>query len=372
MTQIFLIRHGQADGNLYRRCQGQTDTPLSTEGLAQLPYLTKRFASLELACVYSSDLQRAYTTAKAVVGERSIPLVADARLREIRCGAWENRAWGNIDYDDPAMQDAFLHDPARWSVPGAESFAALEHRLMEALTEIGERHPGETVAVACHGMAIRTILAAVQGVPSERVSSVTLPSNTGVCLLNYDKGHFAVVCVNDVSHLPVPPRVPFRDNEPERNTDLRYTPFDTKNGRELYIRCYADAWRGAHGSLSGFSADACWQSAVFCAREDPEALQAAWWGDRFAGVISLDEVRSAPDAGWISFLYVVPELRHKTFGTQLLGAAVTRYRELGRPSVRLTVAPTNPALRFYDKMLFRCIGKIKGVRKDLFLMEKTI
>ena len=44
MTQIFLVRHGQSEGNLFRRVQGQTDVELTADGKAQLPYLTKRFA----------------------------------------------------------------------------------------------------------------------------------------------------------------------------------------------------------------------------------------------------------------------------------------------------------------------------------------
>ncbi|MBQ3277437.1 MAG: histidine phosphatase family protein, partial [Oscillospiraceae bacterium] len=53
MTQIFLIRHGEAEGNLYRRAQGQTDSPLTPKGREQIASLTPRFASVPLAAVYS-------------------------------------------------------------------------------------------------------------------------------------------------------------------------------------------------------------------------------------------------------------------------------------------------------------------------------
>ena len=51
MTQIFLVRHGQSEGNLFRRVQGQTDVELTADGKAQLPYLTNRFAETPLAAV---------------------------------------------------------------------------------------------------------------------------------------------------------------------------------------------------------------------------------------------------------------------------------------------------------------------------------
>ena len=68
MTQIFLVRHGQSEGNLFRRVQGQTDVELTADGKAQLPYLTKRFAETPLAAVYTSPLRRAEETAAAIVG----------------------------------------------------------------------------------------------------------------------------------------------------------------------------------------------------------------------------------------------------------------------------------------------------------------
>ena len=56
MTQIFLVRHGQSEGNLFRRVQGQTDVELTADGRAQLPYLTKRFA--ETCLLYTSPSPR--------------------------------------------------------------------------------------------------------------------------------------------------------------------------------------------------------------------------------------------------------------------------------------------------------------------------
>ena len=75
MTQIFLVRHGQSEGNLFRRVQGQTDVNLTADGKAQLPYLAKRFAETPLAAVYTSPLRRAEETAAAIVGGRDIPFL---------------------------------------------------------------------------------------------------------------------------------------------------------------------------------------------------------------------------------------------------------------------------------------------------------
>ena len=76
--------------------------------------------------------------------------------------------------------------------------------------------------------------------------------------------------------------------------------------------------------------------------------------------------------GWIAFLYVVPELRGHHCGIQLVGTAAIRFRQLGRRAMRLTVAPENPALGFYEKAGFVRVGTEAGALGDLLVMEWTL
>ena len=200
MTQIFLVRHGQSEGNLFRRVQGQTDVELTADGKAQLPYLTKRFAETPLAAVYTSPLRRAEETAAAIVGGRDIPVFVDKRLIEMCFGAWEMRPWGEVNLESPELKRAFLHDPDRWHVPGSEAHTAVQKRMLAAMTDIARANDGKTVAVASHGMAIRAFLACILGVPSERIfDGVPLVNNTSVTLLRFENDTFSVLYVNDTT-----------------------------------------------------------------------------------------------------------------------------------------------------------------------------
>ena len=360
MTQIFLVRHGQSEGNLFRRVQGQTDVELTADGKAQLPYLTKRFAETSLAAVYTSPLRRAEETAAAIVGGRDISVFVDKRLIEMCFGAWEMRPWGEVNLESPELKRAFLHDPDRWHVPGSEAHTAVQKRMLAAMTDIARANDGKTVAVACHGMAIRAFLARILGVPSERIfEDVPLVNNTSVTLLRFENDTFSVIYVNDTTHLPAPPYTPFRENGKAggpRCYDLRYRPFDPDAGQE----------RGAHGTTEGFNASACWLSAQLHSAEAPGCITEALVENEFAGILTLDERRGRERGiGWIAFLYVVPELRGHHCGIQLVGTAAMRFRQLGRRAMRLTVAPENPALGFYEKAEAGALG-------DLLVMEWTL
>ena len=105
----------------------------------------------------------------------------------------------------------------------------------------------------------------------------------------------------------------------------------------------------------------------------PGCITEALLENEFAGILSLDERRGRERGiGWIAFLYVVPELRGHHCGIQLVGTAATRFRQLGRRAMRLTVAPENPALGFYERAGFVRVGTETGALGDLMVMEWTL
>ena len=85
-TTVYIIRHAEAEGNVYRRCHGQYNALLTTRAYKQLPYLAKRFENVPLAAVYSSDLFRARVTAQAVAEPHHLSVETRPVLREIDMG----------------------------------------------------------------------------------------------------------------------------------------------------------------------------------------------------------------------------------------------------------------------------------------------
>lgn len=378
MTRIFLVRHGEAEGNLYRRAQGQTDVPLTPRGKQQVALLAGRFENETIHAAYASDLTRAYETAVAAVAAHGLTVTKEPRLREMHLGVWENRPWGDLTWEDPEQMRLFGADPARWSTPGHEDFYALQQRMKEALLDIAAAHPDQTVLCASHGMAIRCLVALLKGVASENFNEIPHGDNTAVALLTAENGELTVEYFNDNSHLPeaLSPfsgQLWWKRRSGSDTQSLRYEPFDLENGRELYLACYRDAWCLAHGSLEGFDEDACWRGALLRAADSPEALLAAYRHETFTGILALDERRGrAAGKGWISFCYITPESRGIRCGIQLIGTAVARYRSLGRKSLCLTVAPSNPARGFYEHVGFTAVGTEPGAVEPLLVMEMPL
>ena len=86
MTTIYLIRHAEAEGNLYRRIHGWYDALITGNGYRQIQALEGRFPGVSVDAVYSSDLFRTKTTAKAISLPKHLELHTDPGLREVHMG----------------------------------------------------------------------------------------------------------------------------------------------------------------------------------------------------------------------------------------------------------------------------------------------
>jgi probable phosphoglycerate mutase len=109
MTRIYLIRHAEAEGNLYRRIHGHYDSLITENGYRQIEALRRRFETIPLDAVYSSDLFRTVATAEAICRLHDLKPVTRPDLREVNMGAWEDRTWGEVARTDAAQLSLFNH-----------------------------------------------------------------------------------------------------------------------------------------------------------------------------------------------------------------------------------------------------------------------
>ena len=54
-TTLYVIRHAEAEGNLYRRIHGQYNSNVTANGLRQIEALEARFRDIPVDAVYASD-----------------------------------------------------------------------------------------------------------------------------------------------------------------------------------------------------------------------------------------------------------------------------------------------------------------------------
>jgi len=380
MTKVYLIRHAEAEGNIYRRAQGWFDGAVSAKGQRQIAALAERFRDIPVDALYSSDLSRTKATAGAILKYHPPELHTDPRLRELNMGPWENRPFGDLLYENPKLMHDFNDDPDAWFVEGAETFPQLQRRIREAVTDIAARHDGQTIVCVSHGMAIRALLADIMGVGSKEIFKVAHGDNTSVNLLEAEGDTLRIVFDNDAGHLTPDISTFARQDWWKKagtvdNNNMRFQRLDPKKNPNRYLDFYRKTWLAVHGDLEGFYAPSYLDAAVRHAEANPDALVTIVRPDgTLAGIVELDTERCADEgAGWLCLCYVEEECRRCQIGAQLIGHAVSLFRDLGRRCIRLCVYEGNAgAIAFYEEFGFRTVGETEGVSSRLLIMEKEL
>ncbi len=380
MTTIYLIRHAEAEGNLYRRIHGWYDSLVTDNGFRQIAALEARFRDIPVDAVYASGLYRTNTTARAVYLPKGLPLRLDPDLREIHMGDWEDRTWGEMRHFHLEEMERFNATDPTWRAPNGENFDEEGRRMEKALVRIARAHPDQTAAVFSHGTAIRQALSRVTGLPPEEQRTMGHSDNTAVSCLTWDGERFRVVFEGDNSHLDESISTLARqhwwrkEGGQAADVNLWYRPLEWPAERERYLTAREEAWRSTHVNGPGFRPEDFLSPVRERLSRTPWGATAAMSGGEPAGILELDTLRYREEgAGYIPFCYIVPERRGQGLGVQLIGQAVSFFRPLGRDRLRLRCAPYNlRAQRFYAKYGFVKVGEEQGGRVPLDILEKYI
>ena len=329
MTRIFLIRHAEAEGNIYRRAHGHYEGQITGRGFTQMEFLRKRFEAETIDAVYSSDLTRTRVTASALAEPRGLPIDTTERIREVNIGVWEDLPWGEIEHSDPEQFDYFNNDPARWNIPGGEDYANIRTRMCDFLKEIGQKHDGGRGAVAAfsHGFAIRAFTCEMLGYPSHETTKVPYCDNTAVALVQYDNGKLTLEYSGDNSHL-----------QNENSTFARQTWW--RGVREKGLR---------FKNLLSFEKESK-QRKLYGASRNFKGF-AAYLEDEEVGRL---ELGVDGDGGRIERIRVEPGFRRRGYGVQLIGQAVSVCRKHG--GGKLQAPATDDSAEFFIKHGFKRVS----------------
>ena len=210
MTEIYLVRHCEAMGNVKRLFQGSTDLDISETGAEQLEYLKRRFENIPLDRVYTSPLIRAYKTALAVIGDKKLTPIKCDGLREMGGGIVEGKPFTEAFGENPELAEIWDKHPQDFAPEGGEPMRDAYERIWNTVKEIAADNCGKTVACASHGGVIRCLLCRLLYGDISHLAEMGWSDNTAVTLLRFGgEEKPEVVFYNDASHLP-PELIPKR------------------------------------------------------------------------------------------------------------------------------------------------------------------
>jgi len=201
MARLILIRHGETDYTSQGRYCGFSDPSLNEKGVKQSEKLAIRLKEARVDKVYSSDLKRAYESAKIIFKNNPIKEIAD--FREMNFGLFEGLRYEEIIKVYPKLYREWINNPLRVKIPSGEGLVELEKRVKERLSFIFSQDAGKTIALVSHGGPIRVILSEVLKCDSKMFWQVN-QDLAALSIVDYPKdSQPVIVSNNDSSHLAI-------------------------------------------------------------------------------------------------------------------------------------------------------------------------
>ncbi len=207
--KLYLVRHGQSEGNLTHIFQGPEEN-LTALGKKQAEFLAHRFESIPVDYILASPYIRAQQTAEYISAVKKIPITHNPLLVE--------KKWGSVltgkSRDNPEIQkvkdlliEKELSDP-EFRDTTEERFIDVRARAVAFLNfAVTLNQTYNNIAVISHGHFLRVLFATIihgPEVPAKLfrdLFNTTSMHNTGITVADYDGKNWHIVTLNDHAHL---------------------------------------------------------------------------------------------------------------------------------------------------------------------------
>jgi probable phosphoglycerate mutase len=200
-TEIILVRHGETAWNAEGRIQGHLDIALNDIGLAQAAAVGSRLRRERFDAIYSSDLARAFETARPIVNGADRIITRDARLRERHLGILQGLTGEEAMAGQPHAWHVFKARHVAEPLEDGESLGAFATRALEFLDRLVALHPGGRVIVVTHGGVLDAAYRRAMAMPLSAPRDFPI-YNASINVLRHGSGEWKIESWADVSHLP--------------------------------------------------------------------------------------------------------------------------------------------------------------------------
>lgn len=188
---IYFTRHGETEWNKADKIQGWLDSPLTENGVEMGKNLSEIAKDIKFDSIYSSDLGRAYNTAKLIVPEREI--IKTPLLREIDVGSWSGHPFSEAKDIDPKAYDLYFNKPDKYIREDGEDFYQLNNRVNKFFEEYVYNSKDENILIVSHGITIISIFNIMENIPIEKFWTNRVRRNGEFNIAKYENGKFEII-----------------------------------------------------------------------------------------------------------------------------------------------------------------------------------
>lgn len=153
---LYLFRHGKTASNERHAYLGNTDEPLSSDGIQRLQVQKEAMAGRlpHPSVVYTSGMRRTAQTASILFPE--IPQYPITAFREMNFGVFERKNFE--DLKDDLDYRRWVDSGCTIACPNGESMESFQARVANDFLKLLEQHPDDPLVFVVHGGTIMALL----------------------------------------------------------------------------------------------------------------------------------------------------------------------------------------------------------------------
>ena len=203
-TKIFIVRHGQSQGNATHVYLGHTDLDLSELGKEQARLTAERLKNEKIDAVYSSDLLRAHNTALPHAAMRGLEVIDSKSFREVFIGDWEGMYVPDLKERYPKeFMVEWVENFGTFRAPNGESVQEATDRFYKEAERVARENEGKTILIASHAAVIRGFWGRISNIAPENLAEAfPFPANASFSVLTYGDEGFVPVRFSVNDHIP--------------------------------------------------------------------------------------------------------------------------------------------------------------------------
>jgi probable phosphoglycerate mutase len=199
-TVIYLVRHGESEGNKAKMMRGREDFNLTSEGKRQAKAIARVAKEWKISAIFTSPLIRAKKTAKFIGRETKINPQIDEGFINIQLGVWEGKRQDWVSKNYPEEWSIWKTKPEILMFPGFEPLSKVSRRAYESLLKRTKEYTGRKICIVTHRAVLKCLIAKLLEIKAPYYWKIRM--NTGsYSRIVYDGKMYYLDIFNEINHL---------------------------------------------------------------------------------------------------------------------------------------------------------------------------
>lgn len=202
--KVYIIRHGETEYNKRGILQGNINSPLLEESVKKARELNKWADNIDFDIVMSSNLDRAFNTAKIIIDDK-YDIQKNDDISEMTFGSWQGRTKEEIfenEFEKEQYNNYFFNPQNYVNINGGESFLDIIKRANSFLDNLRsmQKKGLSNILVVTHGAFIKAVTMLVKGNTIDKFWEEPFVYNLSLTLLEVGNEEINLLLESDLDY----------------------------------------------------------------------------------------------------------------------------------------------------------------------------